>query len=336
VVKIKKLAILVLLTILMAGTVSASVFDMSDYPTMFVKEGKFRSYLVVGEQAPAEDVVSAMNIATRLQYEMMGSNRVINHQVKLDTEVPQDIYSKNLILVGKACDNKVMLKFLRDHYTMPQLDCANPFSLSAGEGIIKYLRENNKHQLIVSGYEPEDTRRAAQVLHELEENLALLNGHEIIVTANNVGLGDGVQPGVVTPHGTATPREPEAPEEKPKFELPKFDGGKYQQYRPGFVTELQKSKVPAPNHWDKYQKDPNPKPIGPTFKLAPVELKASFVGSSVAKEALTKINPVKFQAKTVDSAPRLVASTDKVVVYRKPMAQAVSAIKPVQVRTFVI
>lgn len=47
---------------------AVNVMDLSDYPDMFVKDGQFDGYIVVGKYAAAEDIVGAIDIATGLQY----------------------------------------------------------------------------------------------------------------------------------------------------------------------------------------------------------------------------------------------------------------------------
>ena len=54
-------------TMLGATILSATATDLKDYPSPFVKGGKFSGMLVVGDNAAAEDVVGVSDIAVSLQ-----------------------------------------------------------------------------------------------------------------------------------------------------------------------------------------------------------------------------------------------------------------------------
>ncbi len=51
-----------------ATVMSAAAADLKDYPSPFVKDGKYNAVLVVGDQANAADVIGSVDIATSLQY----------------------------------------------------------------------------------------------------------------------------------------------------------------------------------------------------------------------------------------------------------------------------
>jgi len=55
-------------TFIGATVMSAAAADLKDYPSPFVKDGKFNAVLVVGDQAKADDVLGSIDIATSLQY----------------------------------------------------------------------------------------------------------------------------------------------------------------------------------------------------------------------------------------------------------------------------
>ena len=68
---IKKIAALgVGATMLGATVLGAMAADLANYPEPFVDTGLFNGYIVVGDNAAAEDVVGAIDIAAALQYEM--------------------------------------------------------------------------------------------------------------------------------------------------------------------------------------------------------------------------------------------------------------------------
>ncbi|MBW3023227.1 S-layer protein [Candidatus Woesearchaeota archaeon] len=57
-------------TMMGATLFGALAADLSMYPAPFVKDGKFDAFIVVGDQAAAEDVVGAVDIGASLQFEM--------------------------------------------------------------------------------------------------------------------------------------------------------------------------------------------------------------------------------------------------------------------------
>ncbi len=67
---IKKIAALGTTAAFIGATVlgAASAATLADYPSPFVKDGKFSAVMVVGDKAAAEDVIGVTDIATSLQY----------------------------------------------------------------------------------------------------------------------------------------------------------------------------------------------------------------------------------------------------------------------------
>lgn len=49
-------------------------YDLSEYPFPFIKDGKFNGVIVVGDNAPAEDVIALSDIIFSLQYPVLGSD----------------------------------------------------------------------------------------------------------------------------------------------------------------------------------------------------------------------------------------------------------------------
>ena len=50
-----------------------NAYDLSEYPSPFIKDGKFDGIIVVGDKAPANDVVAASEIMASLAYMVLGS-----------------------------------------------------------------------------------------------------------------------------------------------------------------------------------------------------------------------------------------------------------------------
>ncbi|MFP4112648.1 MAG: hypothetical protein ACLFUO_06660, partial [Candidatus Woesearchaeota archaeon] len=57
-------------TIMGATILGATAADLANFPAPFVQDGAYNAQIVVGEGAQVPDVVGAIDIATRLQYEM--------------------------------------------------------------------------------------------------------------------------------------------------------------------------------------------------------------------------------------------------------------------------
>jgi hypothetical protein len=62
----------------MVGTtiMGAMAASLADYPAPFVSDGKFNGYIVVGDNAKAEDIIGATDIIASLQYQMKTSSTV--------------------------------------------------------------------------------------------------------------------------------------------------------------------------------------------------------------------------------------------------------------------
>ncbi|GAG26812.1 unnamed protein product, partial [marine sediment metagenome] len=147
--------------------------DLSDYPTMFIKDGKLDFVIVVGDKAPAEDVVSAIDIATSLQHDkkllkILGkkdSEKVEIGTAVLASEV-DDVSKHNIISIGNPCDNPVTAEILGVPHEYPQ--CLAGFE--EGVGMIKlYSTGKGKIAIVVAGLNPLDTKRAARVLANYED-----------------------------------------------------------------------------------------------------------------------------------------------------------------------
>ena len=57
---------LAVFSLVLVGTVSAVNYNLSDYPNMFIMDGRFSGTIVIGQNAPADDVVGAVDIAASL------------------------------------------------------------------------------------------------------------------------------------------------------------------------------------------------------------------------------------------------------------------------------
>ncbi|MCP3685651.1 MAG: hypothetical protein GY861_23625 [bacterium] len=165
-------------------------FDLSDFPNPFVKDGAINTIVVVGINAPVDDVVSAVDILTSLRYSTTtsgtgsggrsggGSSSSSSDSiqaidvgtVKFDTEITN--LNQNIITIGSPCDNKIT----------DRINGANcQHNLKPGQGIIKLQRYKSYYHLIVGGHSKKDTRNAAKVLSNYDENSDILRGTKVII-----------------------------------------------------------------------------------------------------------------------------------------------------------
>ncbi|MBI2652912.1 hypothetical protein HYX00_05600, partial [Candidatus Woesearchaeota archaeon] len=75
-----KLFIFVLLIILSLNSVKA--YDLSEYPLPFLKDGKFDGILVVGDTAPAEEIIALSDIIASLQFLVL--DRMAEDKIGID------------------------------------------------------------------------------------------------------------------------------------------------------------------------------------------------------------------------------------------------------------
>ncbi len=131
--------------------------DLSDYPDLF----SGTVYIVVGQKAPSIDVISGIDIALELK----------KTKSALDNEI--NITNKNAIIIGNPCDNKYTNKYL------PYEKKCNEY-VKKDKAVIKLVKTGSKtYAIVVFGYSPLDTRRAAQVLKNYKTSG--LKGVEMIV-----------------------------------------------------------------------------------------------------------------------------------------------------------
>lgn len=167
--------------------VIASQGDLRDYPYMFISNGIFDGYIVVGDNAPASDVVAATDIMNSLNTKLYASvtadeTLAKENVVRLASEI-SDPFNQNLISVGNACDNKITKKLLGIDFEKEEMKVSNEdiwvqqgipervsddnsctVGLREGLGKIELYVYNGKKQIVVYGNSAEDTRKAAYVL----------------------------------------------------------------------------------------------------------------------------------------------------------------------------
>lgn len=143
--------------------VEKTEYTLADYPSFFIKGNSFNGVLVIGDKAPAEDVIGISDIAVSLQQANIPQTG-INIEIgatKLVSEVP-DLYDSNAILVGTPCVNKFVAELMKSDLT--KCSGNNYLDFEKGKGIIKLYEVSGKVYVVATGYSPADVRKATKVL----------------------------------------------------------------------------------------------------------------------------------------------------------------------------
>jgi hypothetical protein len=142
--------------------------DLSRIHKLFVKDGRFNGYFVVGTNAPASDNLAMTDIATA--FDRRGVE-VVN-AAKLDSEINH--LNSNMIVVGRPCENTITNKLLGDPSS-----CT--IGLEPGETRVQLFENNGYAQLLISGYSKTETRITAKILADYIET-QLTGGNALAIT----------------------------------------------------------------------------------------------------------------------------------------------------------
>jgi hypothetical protein len=160
-----------ILFLLVIQLVSAST--IADWPKFFVHSGKFTAKYVVGEEAPALDVVSATVISTSLaKFENVTTEIGTS---TLDTEI-SNISIHDAVIIGSPCENKAAFQLM-----------GNPDpcykDLGGSVGYIKLYQGNGRTQLLITGLDEKDRSAAAKYL--AQKDLSGIQSTEYVVPSNS-------------------------------------------------------------------------------------------------------------------------------------------------------
>ncbi|MFC1691146.1 hypothetical protein ACFL0W_03095 [Nanoarchaeota archaeon] len=144
----------------LARAAKAKVYDPKEVVTV-----------IIGENAPSGDVVSAVDISASIDFYTEGSKRLTrkpkvvdigcNRGVKgieskpslLSSEV-NNVRNLNAIIIGNPKTNPLVKEIYPDFYEKVKKD----------QAIIKFFKHGKKVQLVIGGYDEADTREAALIL----------------------------------------------------------------------------------------------------------------------------------------------------------------------------
>jgi len=196
-----------------SSVIPRPVADFRNYPEFLVENNRLNGVIVVGDRAPAEDVVAAVDIATGLQYESSESigrsvtiSKIEVGATKLASEI-RDPEAQNLILVGRptryagGMANKLIDNFEEELSEIP-----------GGQSRLQIVRNGRNIAVIVTGRDQNGPRNAARVLANYEDYD--LSGKEMCIEREGNTFKVYKCKGIVEP-----PRPPEFPSEKAKLKL---------------------------------------------------------------------------------------------------------------------
>ncbi len=160
-----------LLLLLMLPLVQA--YTLADWPQFYVSHGKFNAKYVVGEEAPALDVISATIISTSLaKFENVTTEVGTS---TLDIEI-SDITKHNAIVLGSPCENRAAAQLMGN-----PVPCYK--DLAGSVGYIKLFENNSKVQILITGLDEKDRNAAAKYL--ADKSMVNIKTNEYIVVSNS-------------------------------------------------------------------------------------------------------------------------------------------------------
>lgn len=164
---------LISIFILSANIASAQVLRtpaLSEFPEVFAN---FPATIVVGPNAPASDVLAAIDVSITLQNTTPTQSITANGF--------EDVFRKSIISVGNACSNPVTA----DLIGFPD-SCESAIPNNTAVIKIIALPFSDRYAMVVAGSSEELTRLAAQVLANHETYLANVEAPEIIITGTSL------------------------------------------------------------------------------------------------------------------------------------------------------
>lgn len=128
--------------------------DLSNYPDLFFEKDVVNAVMVVGDNAPADDVIAATDITVSFEGKQ-------TKPAALASEIRD--YNRNIISVGRPCDNAVTAQILRSN-GISDYDSDCSYGLKPGQAIVYLFEENGFAHMLVFGYSKVETRQAARAL----------------------------------------------------------------------------------------------------------------------------------------------------------------------------
>ena len=141
--------------------------DLSTFPEMFIKDGNFNAAIVVGDKAPASDVVSQSNL---IQFFISYTGNTLTGSAKLASEI--NTLEQNIISIGSPCHNQISSQIMIDPKPCDKwLEPSKAF-------IILYYYKGYTH-MVIEGYSDKGTRDAVNFL--INHRIGSLSGTNLLV-----------------------------------------------------------------------------------------------------------------------------------------------------------
>ena len=163
-VKMKNIAYLAMLILLIS---SAYASDLSDFPEMFIEDGKLNAVIVVGDKAPSSDVIAQSSLVLFFGSE---TEKQVQGASKLASEIGS--LNQSIISIGSPCHNNVSAQIMG--YQQP---CDN--FAGNGKAAIRLFEYDKYNHIIVAGHTDKATREAVNVLVNYKKYS--LDGNEYLV-----------------------------------------------------------------------------------------------------------------------------------------------------------
>lgn len=141
--------------------------DLSNFPDIFVKDGNFNAVIVVGDKAPASDVIAQSNL---VQFFGGYIGKSLIGSTKLSSEI--DTLKQNIISIGSACHNNVSWEIM----TQPK-QCDRWLEPSKAM-VILYDYQGYVH-MVIAGYSDKGTRDAVDFL--INKKKGSLSGANLLI-----------------------------------------------------------------------------------------------------------------------------------------------------------
>ena len=139
--------------------IKSGEFSLLTFPEPFIHAGNFDAILVVGKDAPAQDVVTAANLGAAMSSWAPGSKVP---SAKLDSEIINK-QGGNMILIGGDKVNRLIAELK----VVPYMPVQGMYSSRQSGFEIKVYNKafgGNYAALVIEGATPSDTTRAANIL----------------------------------------------------------------------------------------------------------------------------------------------------------------------------
>ena len=155
--------------------------DLSTYPDMFIKNGVFDAVIVVGDKAPASDVIAQSNL---IQFFVGYLGKTLVGSAKLASEI--DALGQNIISIGSPCHNPVSAQIMIDPKPCDKW-------MEPGKAFIMLYYYKGYTHMVIEGYSDKGTREAVNALinykkGSLKGGNMLIEVNESKTEINNFGI----------------------------------------------------------------------------------------------------------------------------------------------------